>query len=92
MLQLLPFDLDTAPPPGGAWALRPAWNIIDRDETLPAQDAVWAARAARLEPYTLHPTPYTRHPTPYALHPTPYTLHTRPYTLHPTPYTLGPRP
>jgi hypothetical protein len=56
-LHLLPFDLDTAPPPAGAWAPRPAWHIIDRDETLPAQDAVWAGRAARYKPYTLHPEP-----------------------------------
>ena len=91
-LHLLPFDLDTTPPPAGAWAPRPAWPIIDRDETLPAQDAVWARRAARYTPYTLHPTPYTLHLTPYTLHPTPYTLTPDPYTLHPRPWTLNPKP
>jgi hypothetical protein len=71
LLQPLPFDLDTTPPPGGAWASRPAWHVIDRDETLPAQDAVWAVRAARCIPYTLHPAPYTLHPTLYTLNPEP---------------------
>ena len=68
---LQPLDLDTTLPPGGAWAPRPAWGVIDRDETLPAQDAVWAGRAARCNPYTLHPAPYTLHPTLYTLNPEP---------------------
>ena len=54
-LHLHPFDLDTTPPPGGAWAPRPADKIIDSDQTLPSQDAVWAGRAARFKPFNLHP-------------------------------------
>lgn len=37
---------DTLLPPAGAWEPRPA-GVIDSDETLEAQDAVWAGRAAR---------------------------------------------